>query len=81
MSHSEYLRESVPGEAQQLFLVCPQHRLVLLDIETCHDMVQVHNHVLLPVAHHHEEAPLLLLQAIFDERRNALIPIEIMLVC
>lgn len=37
----------------------------------------MHNHIFGAVAHHDEEAPLLLLQAIADERLDALIPAEV----
>ena len=68
------VKSCLPGEAQQLVFVSPQDRLVLLDIELGHDIVQAHDHIFGSVSDDDEEASLLLLQPILNERRNARVP-------
>lgn len=60
-----------PGEVQKLVLVSPQHRLVLLHVHARHDIVQVDDDILCVVSNDGNEASLLLLDAISNERRNA----------
>ncbi|CRK36922.1 hypothetical protein BN1708_007250 [Verticillium longisporum] len=66
----------VPREVEELALVGPENRFVLLELHLRHDVVQVHDDVLAAVADHDEEASLLLLQAIADERGDARVSIE-----
>ena len=83
--------ERPPSEAQQVFLVSPQDRPVLLDVDAGHDVVQMDDDILRPVSHDHDETALLLLlvvsaflanmlppylDAIADQRRNAGIAAE-----
>lgn len=59
-------------------LVRPQDRIVLIRSglrRLGHDIVQVHDNVLGLVSHHHEEASLLLLHSILDERLDARVSI------
>ena len=51
----------MPGEAQQVFFIGPQDRLVLLDILTGHEEVQMYDDIFGTVTHHHYEASLLFL--------------------
>jgi hypothetical protein len=60
----------VAGEVEELVLVGPEHRLVLPYVHAGHDVVQVDDGLLGVVADHDEEAALLLLEAIADERGN-----------
>lgn len=60
----------VTGEAEELVLVCPENRLVLPHVHAGQDVVQMDNGILGMVADHDEEAALLLLDAIADERGN-----------
>ncbi|KJR80875.1 uncharacterized protein SPSK_04850 [Sporothrix schenckii 1099-18] len=73
---------AVARKVEQLLLVGPEHRLVpgrdtgrggasAGDIHAGHDVVQVHDHVLCAVADDDEDAALLALDAIADERRDA----------
>jgi len=58
-----------PRKANKLILVRPENRfVVLLHVHRRENMVQVHNGVLGPVANHDEEAALLLVESIADER-------------
>lgn len=51
----------IPSKVQQLVLVRPENRLVLLDVDARHDVVQPHNHIFAVVADNDEEASLLFL--------------------
>ena len=59
------------SEAQQLVLVCPQNRLVELDVDIEKDVIKVDDHVFLSVSHDYEKAALLFLRSIADEGRDA----------
>ena len=58
------------GESEQLLLVGPQHRFVLPHVHAGHDVIEVNNGLLGVVANDDEEAALLRLEAIADERWN-----------
>lgn len=58
---------SVTCEAKEFVFVCPEHRFVLPYIHTRHDVVQMDDGIFGSVADHHEEAALLLLEAIANE--------------
>lgn len=64
---------SIPGEAKKLVLVCPQHGLVLPHVLLGHDVVEVDNDILGVVSDDHEEASLLLLDAILNQGGDPLV--------
>lgn len=52
---------NAPCEAQQILLVCPEHRLILPHVHTGHDVVEMDDDIFSTVSNHHNEASLFLL--------------------
>ena len=52
---------SLPCKSKEVLLVSPEYGLVLLDVDTGHEIVQMDDDILRTVANDHDEAPSLLL--------------------
>jgi hypothetical protein len=70
------LRLYSPRKTEKLVLVCPEHRLVLLQIERREDEVKMHDDILGLVSDDDEEASALFGYSVSNKRGNARITVS-----